>query len=31
MFVGLVGAALRKRYPGETLPDPVKAVQAVCV
>jgi len=31
MFVGLVGAALQKRYPKETLPDPIKAVQAVCV
>jgi CTP synthase len=31
MFVGLVGAALQKRYPKEILPDPIKAVQAVCV
>jgi len=29
MFVGLVGAALRKRYPKETLPDPIRAVQEV--
>ncbi len=31
MFVGLVGAALQKRYPNETLPDPIRAVQEVCV
>lgn len=31
MFVGLVGAALQRRYPDETLPDPIRAVQEVCV
>ncbi len=30
MFVGLVAAAMQKRYPGEKLPDPVKAARKVC-
>ena len=30
MFVGLVAAAMQKHYPGEKLPDPVKAARKVC-
>jgi CTP synthase len=30
MFVGLVAAAMKKRYPQERLPDPVKAVRKIC-
>ena len=31
MFVGLVAAAIKKRYPQENLPDSVRAAQKVCV
>jgi CTP synthase len=31
MFVALVAAAMQKHSPSEKLPDPVKAVQSVCV
>ena len=30
MFVGLVAAAMQKHYPGEKLPDCIKAVRKVC-
>jgi CTP synthase len=30
MFVALVAASMRKRYPGEKLPDCIKAAQNVC-
>ncbi len=30
MFVGLVAAAMKKRYENEKLPEPVKAAQKVC-
>jgi CTP synthase len=30
MFVGLVAAAMRKRYPQEKMPDCIKATQKVC-
>ncbi|MHC4570889.1 MAG: CTP synthase [Planctomycetota bacterium] len=30
MFVGLVAAAIQKRYPREKLPDSIKAAQKVC-
>ena len=30
MFVGLVAAAIQKRYENEKLPDPIKATQKVC-
>jgi CTP synthase len=30
MFVGLIAAAMQKRYPQEKLPDSIKAVQKVC-
>ncbi|MCK4753523.1 MAG: CTP synthase [Planctomycetes bacterium] len=31
MFVGLVAAAIQKRYENEKLPDPIKATQKVCI
>jgi len=31
MFVGLVAAAMQKHYPGEKLPDCVKAARKVCL
>ena len=30
LFVGLVAAAVQRRFPVDSLPDPVKAVQKIC-